>query len=219
MYEIECKTKPISIKPLKNVFSRNHVDYLLSKSEFDNIDENIKKPKFDTTEFKFQVRSYDLVCLQEDFKSFYLRINDLISEQLDIFECLNILREAISDQDYKDFINQLSELITDHIHTPSEIELKPINFESFRKFILFSLSKKVRKSEIRIDPMTGNFCLYHSDKNDHKSRKISLIFNEKEVVFSVLSRDYGLARVSGRCALKQPDANHKIDLLMDLFKF
>ena len=208
MYDIE--SVPIKLKPLRAPTSSKPIDYLSSTTQVENID---------ITKFKFEVRSYDLVCLQDDFKKFYSNINELISEKSDIFECLNIMKNEINDTEYRKFINHLISLINDHINTPSETILSPINFNSFKKFILFSLSKKVQKSEIRIDTKTGNFCLYHSDKNDHKSRKISLVFSEKDVVYSVISRDYGLAKISGRCVLKQPDANHKIDLLMDLFKF
>lgn len=208
MYDIE--SAPINLKPLISPKPSNSIDYLSPTNQLKNIDIN---------EFKFEVRSYDLFCLQDDFKKFHSHINKLISEKSDIFECLNIIKKENNNKDYEKFINHLTNLINDHINTPSENFISPISFNSFKKFILFSLSKKVQKSEIRIDTKTGNFCLYHSDKNDHKSRKISLVFSEKDVVYSVISRDYGLAKISGRCVLKQPDANHKIDLIMDLFKF
>ena len=214
MYNIEYETE--SKKIFESISSVNHIEYSSYITSSKIINKLIKK-NVDT--FDFEIRNYDILYLKQDFQKFFVKINDLILEQSDIFKCLKIIRNSINDREYINFIDHIDNLIYDHINTLSEVTVKPINFNSFKQFIEFSLSKKVQKSEIRIDSKTGNFCLYSSDKNDYQSRKISLIFNEKDIIYSVLSRDHGLAKISGKCVLKQPDANHKIDLLMDLFKF
>lgn len=182
--------------------------YSSNKNDFSDVNSKIN----------FSIHNYDLKSLQKKFEDFQIKIDDLIPHNLDISQFIKILKREIDDKDQLKFINFLNIIINDHINTPTESTLAPLNFYSFKQLILFSISNKIQKSEVRIDSKTGNFCLYHSDKNDHKSRKISLIFTEKDVVYSVLSRDYGLAKLSGRFVLKQPIANHKIDLLMDLFK-
>ena len=208
MFTIEKNTNDFKLKA--NTIS-DIADYYLSNNKNNFSDVNNKS--------SFSIHNYDLKSLQKKFEDFQIQIDNLFSHNSDINECIKILERSIHDKDQLDFIKTLDKIINDHINTPTESTFAPLNFYSFKQLILFSVSSKIQKSEVRIDLKTGNFCLYHSDKNDHKSRKISLVFNEKDIIYSVLSRDYGLAKLSGRFTLKQPVANHKIDLLMDLFKF
>ena len=191
--------------------------------KFKNYTSSYKSEKFNNIKNSysnsFSIESYDLKALQKSFEQFHLKIEEWLSDSQDVFDCIKILNCNLTNEKHLIFINQLNEMIQDHINTPSECPLSPMSFYSFKQLVLFSLSTKIQNSEIRIDPKSGRFCLFFSDKNDHKSRKISLVFNEKDIIYSVLSRDYGLAKLSGRFTLKQPVANHKIDLLMDLFKF
>lgn len=218
MYAIE-KPQVLNIKTqyinkTKNIESNinNIKNYTSYKN---NSVSNIKGSYFDD----FSIKNYDLKYLQNSFEKFNVDIDEWFSNNQNVFTCLEILNEKIKDEKYSIFIKQLNDIINDHFHTSSECISSPINFYSFKQLILFSLSTKIQNSEIRIDFKTGKFCLFHSDKNDHESRKISLVFNEKDIIYSVLSREYGLAKLSGKFVLKQPIANHKIDLLMDLFKF
>lgn len=209
---IEFKTQYLRKPKILGSNVDDIVDYTSYKNDYVS---NIKNSYSDS----FSIKNYDLEHLQKSFETFHIDIEKWLSNNQDIFDCIKILNKKIKDEKYLTFIKQLNETINDHINTSSECISSSINFYSFKQLILFSLSTKIQNSEIRIDSRTGNFCLFHSDKNDHKSRKISLVFNEKDIIYSVLSRDYGLAKLSGRFVLKQPIANHKIDLLMDLFKF
>lgn len=218
MYTIE-KSEVMEIKTQylrkPKILGSNLNDIKNYTSYKDHSVSNIKSSYSDS----FSIKNYDLAHLQKSFEKFHVDIENWLSDNHDIFICLEILNKKVKDEKYLIFIKQLTETINDHINTSSECISSSISFYSFKQLILFSLSTKIQNSEIRIDSKTGKFCLFNSDKNDHESRKISLVFNEKDIIYSVLSREYGLAKLSGRFVLKQPIANHKIDLLMDLFKF
>lgn len=219
MHDILQKPKITNFKTQylrKPKILESNVDNVRSYTSYKNENVNDIKNSYSNS---FSIKNYDLEFLQKNFERFYLDVEKWLSNNQDIFECINILNKKLNDENHLIFIQQLNETIQDHINTSSECISSPMSFYSFKQLIFFSLSTKIQNSEIRIDSKTGKFCLFFSDKNDYKSRKISLVFNEKDVIYSVLSRDYGLAKLSGRFMLKQPIANHKIDLLMDLFKF
>lgn len=95
---------------------------------------------------------------------------------------------------------------TDSIH---------INVGSLIRYLTVLPCDKVRASPISFDDDTGKIGIwYNSDRSDHDSVKITLIANEHDFTFSVLSRRDSLATMSGTLKL-HADANYKIEAFMD----
>lgn len=95
---------------------------------------------------------------------------------------------------------------TDSIH---------INTGSFIRYLTVLPCRKIRASPISFDEDTGKLTIwYNSNCADHESVKVSVIPNEYDFTFSVLSRADGLAVMSGSLKL-HTDGLYKIEAFMD----
>lgn len=95
---------------------------------------------------------------------------------------------------------------TDSIH---------INAGSLIRYLTVLPCRKIRAAPISFDEDTGKLTIwYNSNRADHESVKVSVIPNEHDFTFSVLSRADGLAVMSGSLKL-HPDGLYKIEVFMD----
>lgn len=112
----------------------------------------------------------------------------------------------IIQQNQYEFLNYFEKFL---IHNQ---EIEKININSFINYLYISISKKLNNNyDIAIDEY-GRIVIYYSEnKRNRNSRKISIIVNENDFIFSILSRKNSLGKLSSVCVLAYPDAYHKFD--------
>ena len=86
---------------------------------------------------------------------------------------------------------------------------------SLFNYLYILASKKIENSDIAVDSISNKIVIYYSENSEHKSRKISIIPNERDFTISVLSRKEGFAKLRGVFTPSFPEAYYKIDFLLE----
>lgn len=112
----------------------------------------------------------------------------------------------IIQQNQYEFLNYFEKFLT---HNQG---IEKVNINSLINYLYISISKKLNNNyDIAIDEY-GRIVIYYSEnKRNRNSRKICIIVNENDFVFSILSRKNSLGKLSSVCVLTYPDAYHKFD--------
>lgn len=143
-----------------------------------------------------------------------------ISEDFDSSEfkavCFSLFENRIFQEELGDYFRKIEEVIDSYF---SVYENSIINGQSFINLLYILPSKKVQRSKVSIDNETGKFVIYYeANKRNFSSKKISIVINERDFTFSILSRKGGMAQIRGVCAFKFPVAYYKIDSLFEAFQ-
>ena len=93
-----------------------------------------------------------------------------------------------------------------------------ISYNSFVNYLYLLQCTKIRASDIVIDGDSGEIIVCHNEDTSYfDSTKITIQCKpQSSYMFSIISRDSGLAKFSGKMSFKD-DGYHKIENLMNMF--
>lgn len=93
-----------------------------------------------------------------------------------------------------------------------------ICYNSFVNYLYLLQCDKVSMSDIAFDGDTGDVIIFYSKDSPYLDNvKISIQCKSNKYLFSVISRDKGLAKFNGEMSFKE-DGYHKIENLMNMFE-
>lgn len=151
------------------------------------------------------------------------RIDNICDESLiDFFDNFHLEPATI-----KQLLLSLDSLLPPHMVKPIKDNLKHnvdlgiginICYNSFVNYLYLLQCDKVNMSDIAFDDDTGSIAIFYSKDSLYlDSVKIHIQCKYNKYLFSVISRDGGLAKFSGEMSFKE-DGFHKIENLLSMFE-
>lgn len=204
----------------KNDKIKRYFNIIVDREDFDYIN----SPKKIVNKSDFYIYEYN--SSHNIFKNSFIdnaknleEINK-ISESLNRSDFESIYFILLKNEMFKEELGCSFEKIVEAINSYFSVyNNSVINGKSFINLLYILPSKKVQRSKFSIDNETGKFVIYYeSNKRNFSSKKVSIIINERDFTFSILSRKGGMAQIRGVCAFKFPVAYYKIDSLFEAFQ-